>query len=245
MRNGKSLTGLFTLFTMFTVAACTAPAADEPTGDPASDEAEVVTARNRCSAAAYNAAFARYKTAVDNAKARSRGDICDDGKMLHDIANDLGAAVASCGEFQNIIATSRWAQPVRDALAGNLALPVLTGKLKMTFEGAKDALPGHTVFGPAPGAYGNMSKLTFAENGRATHSSLEVTDEGEAIWTDTPATWSLERRNVISITVEGKTTDYTVETEDGGDFYEHLPSFHLKPGGDDEGFRSMPSECEA
>lgn len=237
----SKLVGVFGLLSLvISAAACTAEAGSEPTDDPESDEAAVVAARQQCSRDAYDKAFAHYKSAVDHAKARARGDVCGDGTMLSEIATDLGSAVSTCGQFQSIIATSRWAQPVRDALKGNLALPTLTGKLNAKdMTGLKEALPGNTVFGPAPGVYGNMSKITFAANGDATLSRLEVSDDGNARWSDAPAKWSVKRANVISITSGGKTTELTITSEPGG------VDYHLKPATGDEDFRSMPSECEA
>lgn len=237
----RKLVGTFGLLSLvFAAAACTAAPADGPSDDPESDEAAVVAARQQCSPAAYNQAFAHYKGAVDHAKARARGDVCGDGTMLSEIASDLGKAVSTCGQFESIIATSKWAQPVRDALKGNLALPTLTGKLKAKdLSGLKEALPGNTVFGPAPGVFGNMSKITFAADGKATVSRLSVSDEGEARWSDAPATWSLKAANVIAITSEGRTTELTITAEPGA------VEYRLKPKSGDEDFWSMPSECEA
>lgn len=232
------LFGLLSL--VVSAAACSAETADSTADDPESDEAAVVAARQQCSRDAYNQAFAHYKAAVEHAKARARGDVCGDGTMLGEIASDLGKSVSTCGQFESIIATSKWAQPVRDALKGNLALPALTGKLKARdLAGLKDALPGNTVFGPAPGVYGNMSKITFAARGEATFSRLEVSDDGMPRWSDAPAKWSVKGTNVISITSGGKTTEFTISAEPDG------VEFHLKPKSGDEDFRSMPSECEA
>ena len=237
----RPLVGTFGLLSLvFAAAACTAAPADAPSDDPESDEAAVVAARQQCSPAAYNQAFAHYKAAVDHAKARARGEVCGDGTMLSEIASDLGKAVSTCGQFESIVATSKWAQPVRDALKGNLALPTLTGKLKAKdLSGLKEALPGSTVFGPAPGVFGNMSKITFAADGKATVSRLHVSDEGEARWSDTPATWSLKAANVIAITSDGATTELTITAEPG------TVEYRLRPKSGDEDFWSMPSECEA
>lgn len=240
MMRRQLLSAFGLLSVVLSAAACTAESADAPADDPESDEAAVVTARQQCSRAAYDQAFAHYKAAVDHAKARARGDVCGDGTMLSEIASDLGKSVAACGQFESIIATSKWAQPVRDALKGNLALPTVTGKLKAKdLTGLKDALPGTTVFGPAPGVYGNMSKITFAANGEATLSRLSVSDDGNARWTDAPAKWSLKSAKVLSITSGGRTTELTIEAEPGGIDY------HFVPKTGDEDFRSMPSECEA
>lgn len=247
--------GLLSLGLAIATAACAAPTESEPPDELRNDA--LVSEKGTCSRESYDKAFLRYKAAVDHAKARARGDVCGDGTMLHDIANDLGAAVATCGEFQTIIATSKWAAPARDALKGNLGLAVVDGRLrvkdaagKVVFAGLKDALPGVTVFGPAPGVYGNVSKITFGANGAAKISRLDVSDDGATTWKDVAATYSIGavRGSSIAITIVegGKSTVYELGEESYGlDAYETLPEFILKPisGGDD--FRSMPSECEA
>lgn len=235
----RRIPSLFALLSAAASAvACAAPTS-EPTSDPETIEPEVVSAQKACSRDAYDRAFDRYKAAVDHAKARSRGAICEEGTTLYEIAADLGAAVSTCGKFESIIATSQWAAPVRDALAGNLALPLVTGKIAgKDLAGLEGALPGTTVFGPAPGVFGNMSKLSFAEGGEATLSRLEVSDEGEAHWSDAPARWSLDG-GVLKIETEGKSIDYRIEREG------ELPELHLVPSAGEEDFRTMPSECEA
>lgn len=251
----KSVLSVLALIASSTVA-CTASTESPSSGDAVGgDEPEVVAAQTQCSKASYDKAFNSYKAAVDHAKARARGDVCGDGMMLHDIANDLGEAVATCGQFQNIIATSKWAAPVRDALKGNLGLAVLDGRLKVkdgtgkvVFQGLSAALPGVTVFGPAPGVYGNMSKITFAEGGKATLSRLDVSEDGTPSWKDSPATYTVSGAEItIAEDIEGKqSTTYVISPESYGEnVYPNLPAFLLKPkaGGDD--FRSMPSECEA
>lgn len=232
--------------------ACAAPTdAADGEADPAASEDAVVTAKTKCSQAAYDKALGHYKKAVDNAKVRSR-DRCADGAMLSDIASELSKSVSTCGDFKNVIATSRWAQPVRDALKGNLALASVDGRLtirdasgKVTLAGLDKALPGTTVFGPAPGVYGNMSKITFAANGAATVSNLELPDDGAPRWNDTPARYkvgALGADRTIEITIEsgGRSTVYKASAEAGSAFDILLTP---KAGGDE--FRSMPSECEA
>src|SRR5205085_885288 len=82
--------------------------------DPSMDAAEVNAAKASCSTDAYNQAFAKYKAAVDGAKLRARGEVCDDGTPLYEIAGNLQAATAKCGKFESIIATSQWAAPARE-----------------------------------------------------------------------------------------------------------------------------------
>jgi hypothetical protein len=230
---------LLPLLSLFVaVAGCAASSSEETGGDdPASADSAVNAAQKACSASAYDAAFAKYKSAVEHAKARNRGAVCDDGTTLWEISGELRAATTSCGKFQSIIETSQWAQPVRDALKGNIALAMLTGKVDGELKGLNAALPGTTIFGPAPGVYGNMSKLSFKPNGAATLSRLHVSDEGQATWTDIPAKWSISAPKKLSIEAEGKTTVYDVKIEDG--------ELHFVPTTAGDDFRSMPSECEA
>jgi hypothetical protein len=246
MRTAVSVIGLVGVLAGFTMA-CSAPTeASSPSDDQSGvDEPEVVSAKAQCTPDAYNKAFQGYKTAVDNAKLRNRGAVCDEGTMLYEIAGHLQAAVTTCAQFKTVVATSKYAQPVRDALKGNLALASFDGRLtirdasaKLTFAGIEASLPGTTVFGPAPGVYGNMSKITFAANGAATFSALDVSNDGVPTWKDSAARWSV-KGTVLTVIIGGKATVYKLGVDSSG--FEIL----LKPrsGGDD--FRSMPSECEA
>jgi hypothetical protein len=231
-----------------TTAACAASSV--PAEDDAAADDAALTAKTKCSQPAYDAAFAHYKSAVEHSKARLRGAVCDDGTMLSDIAADLGAAVASCGQFKTVLAQSKWAAPARDALAGNLALPALDGRLDAdSLAGLGESLPGTTVYGPAPGVYGNMSKITFQPGGAAIASSLDVPDDGSAPrWKDAPARWSLGTAHggaiTVTITVGGEATAYTLKMERALAPYDHLPEFVLTPDAGDA-YRSLPSECEA
>jgi len=148
------------------------------------------TASASCYATAYNDGLAHYKKAVADAKARAAKQICegsDDGDdgTIYNISNESDLAVKSCAAFQKVIDTSIYAKPTRDTLAGNLVLPYLSGKLTAagSWSGLGAALVGNTVWGPAPGAYGNMSKIVFDAGGKATVSKLD-TSGNEAIWID-------------------------------------------------------------
>ena len=235
-----SLRALPLLFVALGAAACSAQTSEESSspesGDPVSDAPEMNAAKSACSTDAYNQAFSKYKAAVEGAKRRARGEVCDDGTPLYEIEANLRAATTTCGKFESIIATSQWAQPVRDALKGNLALAMLTGKLGADLKSLGDALPGATIYGPAPGVYGNMSKLTFEAGGKAKLSRLNVSDDGNATWTDAPAKWSASAGK-LRLEAEGKTIEFDVKLEDG--------DLHFVPKSGDEDFRSMPSECEA
>ena len=247
MRTVASLVGLVGVLASFAMA-CSAPTESEAAAgdETGADEAAVVQAKSACSPAAYNKAFASYKLAVDNAKLRNRGAVCDEGTTVYEIADHLDTAVTTCGQFKTVVATSKFAQPVRDALKGNLSLASFNGRLtiknaagKVTLDGLAKSLSGTTVFGPAPGVYGNMSKITFAEGGAATSSALSVSDDGVPTWRNSPARWTVSGTE-LTITIGNRVTVYAVGL-DGDSGYQLI----LKPkaGGDD--FRSMPSECEA
>lgn len=236
-------------------AACAPAPQAEPEPDLAGDEPEVVAARSECARDDYDAAFLHYKTAIDHAKERARGDACSEGTTLLDIASDLGAAVARCSRFEGIIASSRWAEPARRELRGNLALAALTGKLRanegsgrVVIEGASGALAsGVTLFGPSPGAYGNTSKLAFRAGGAATFSKLEVGDDELPTWSDVEASWSLaEARDgeiEVTLTMGRAPTRYRFTAAPRPAPYEAAPAFVLVPIEGGDALDSMPSEC--
>ena len=227
------------------VVGCAASSAPEESD--ASNDALTATASTSCSATAYNDGLAHYKKAVAAAKARAAKQICegndqgDDG-TVYNISNESDLAVKSCAALQKVIETSIYAKPIRDTLAGNLVLPYLSGKLTAagSWAGLGTALIGNTVWGPAPGAYGNMSKIVFAAGGKATVSKLD-TSGNTAIWTDSAATWSAAA-GVVTITVDGKATTYTVDlAKDHG-----VVDFVFTNASDAaDRFDSLPSECEA
>jgi hypothetical protein len=249
-----SLLGVLGLFAASTMA-CAAPTSDAASDESAAgvDEAEVVSAKQLCSSDAYAKAFSHYKAAVDGAKERLHGDVCNDNAMLYSIANELETAVSTCAQFKTVVATSKWAQPVRDALKGNIALATFDGRLtvkdargKVVLTGLGQSLPGVTVFGPAPGVYGNMSKLTFSAGGAARLSTLSVDDAGAPKWIDANGTYAVGALNAdgtvdLTVTIAGKATIYKVSPEVQGGGYELL----LKPKAGGDELRSMPSECEA
>ena len=243
--------GLFTLLGLLTLssAACSTTS-NAPGEDDATTDEPTITAQKKCTPAAYNTALVRYKAAVEHSKAYLRGDLCHDGTMISDIANDLGAAVASCGDFKNVIKTSPWAAPARTVLTGNLALPALDGRLDAaSLDGLSSSLVGITVWGPAPGAYGNTSKIAFRAGGDATLSVLGFDDQGMAVWRDAEARWSLGSARGgsldLTLSVAGIVTVYTLKAEIVDAPYQHLPSFVLTPAASGDRFTSLPSECDA
>ncbi len=213
-----------------------------PSDDAAANDANVAAASSTCTHDAYAAGLASYKKAVASAGSRLSKGVCesDDG-YLADIVASASASVASCSAFHGVIATSPWARPLRDALAGNLALPELTGKLTTSsWAGLDDALVGVTLFGPAPGVYGNMSKLELHAGGEVVVSKLVVDDAGKASWTSSKATWKVGARAVggaIAIDVAGASYLLSEDPRSPG-------IFTLQPTAGGDAFSSIPSECE-
>jgi hypothetical protein len=239
MRSTLALSALL----LSSTAACVAdPGSD---AEVSGEESAVVEARTRCSL---------YKKAVDGAMARRRGQRCEDGTSLYEITSALHASVSACGQFRTVIATSPWAKPVRDELAGNMMLPVLTDRVKLKEESGRQLVTtmdatlagGITVYGPAPGAYGNMSKLTFAADGKVVLARLDISDEGAASWRETGGTYQTTGSSV-KVTVSGEETVYEVRFEvheGGGSSVPEVVFVSGEPGAGTK-FRSLPSECEA
>jgi hypothetical protein len=233
--------------------ACAAPTAD----DAAAGDENAITDRSpvQCSSSEYAAGLALYKQAVDGAKTFLGGDVCEDGAMRWDVAESAARAVKACGQFEDVVATSPWAKPVRDALANNLALPALTGELRVrdasgrvAWTGLADVLPGKTMYGPAPGVYGNISKITFGEGGRATLAALDFETDDLPEWVETPATYrigGIQADGSIEIVIEGQSGGpveyYLYEVKPEG---RSAPTFTLEAG-EHAYFDSFPSECEA
>jgi hypothetical protein len=223
--------------------------------------AAAATASGCAAPAAYDAALAHYKSAVERAKRRLRlgNNSCDvDGTMQSEIARDLAQAVATCGAFRETIATSPWAKPVREALDDNLALPLLTGELKVrdadgrvTWRGLEEALGGKVIYGPSPGVYGPLSKVSFSEDGRAVVHTLQTDEEQEGpFYQAENAMWDVGaigadgsiRVNVTGWYGTGLQMSFDVfETEDAMEL-------RFQPVDDDATHNahwSMPDECSA
>lgn len=242
------------------VLSLVACAGSEPSQDNTASDEAAVSAAPSCGAN-YAKANEAYKQAVAIAKAH-KIDACggvdgitDEGAYLSTIAGKAAEANAACGSFANIIKTSPWAAPIREELKGNLALAVLSGDLeiqdasgKYTYKGLAAALPGVTLWGPAPGAYGNASKIEFHADGKATLSHQE--------WSETAnmPEWKSEEGTYRVGNAEGDTIMITIESPSGGtDYdlkatksYEQGPDFEMTPiEKEGETFTAYISECEA
>ncbi|MBX3226114.1 MAG: hypothetical protein KIT84_28930 [Labilithrix sp.] len=223
----------------------------EPTGG---DEAAVVGLS--CSPAAYNAGLVHYKAAVAAAKRHAIDACMEDNSDLGVIAKEAAAATATCAAFKTVIKLSPWAAPIRKELADNLVLAELTGDLTIkdasgayTYEGLEAALAkGVTLWGPAPGVYGNMSKLSLGANGEGKLHTLNIDDDGNATWSSTDVTYRVggAAGDSVPLTVSitgGISVDYDLKATRSFD----VPDFELTPIGDApaDDFTAFKSECEA
>lgn len=234
-----------TLLTVASLVGCAAETADvEPESD---SDAFTAAASSRCSSAQYRSALATYRKTVTNARRRLAGRTCEAGTTQQELVSDAGAAIEQCSSFVSVYANSPWAKPVRDALAGNLGLAMITGKLvpveggRVVYRGLGPSLPGTTFYGPAPGAYGNVSKLTFREGRAAVASSMSLDAEGTPVWTDTNVTYTVRGTSVVVTSPRG-VTEYVIEQEDL-DTGLPLPAFSLRPKAGGDAMLSLPSEC--
>lgn len=236
----------FAALTVTSLVGCGDASPQEDTESGA--DAFTAAASAGCSPSQYRSALATYRKTVTNARRRLAGRTCEAGTTQHELVSDTGVAIEQCGSFVSVYANSPWAKPVRDALAGNLGLAMLTGKLvpvedgRVVYEGLRQSLPGTSFYGPAPGAYGNVSKLTFRDGRKAVASSMSLDADGSPRWTDTDVTYVVKGSSIV-VTSPSGVTEYTIEQEDL-DTGLPLPAFSLTPKGDGERMLSVPSECE-
>lgn len=245
---------------ILSLVAC---AGSEPSSDDSASYDQAATSAAPSCGASYGKANELYKQAVAIAKTH-KVDACgglgangEEGAYLTSIAGSAAKATASCGAFANVIKSSPWAAPIREELKGNLALAVLTGDLEIknakgewTYKGLDAALPGVTLWGPAPGVYGNASKIEFGANGKATLSHHEWENENATgpTWKAEEATYKIggvagDTVLITITTAAGISTDYDLKattTYEGGPDFEMTP---IEKEGDT--FTAYISECEA
>lgn len=233
---------LLGVFGVHSIVGCAAPSEGDASTDGAETAEDAVSAQAQqsCGRANYDRAFALYKSAVDDSKRFLRGEVCEEGVTIHEIATRAVESTEVCGDFSKVIATSPWAKPLRETLKNNLALAVATGKLAK--EGLPASLPGVTFYGPAPGVLGNMSKITFGENGKGTYWWVDFDERGEIVTGEKPMTYSSSAEGDITITIDGDARKYRLVAPD-------QPTdlrFGLEPvDPSNEVYWSLPSECEA
>ncbi len=254
------LSGLLALVAAIPVAAgCSVTSQASADEDPATNDAAVSAANQHCGPGKYNEALVHYKAAVAKAK-QHKTDACmeDAGgsATVAEVASEAQKAVTACGAFQNVIKTSPWAGDLRAALSGTFIYPILTGDLDpSSSRSLSTALVGVTMFGPAPGVYGNVGRLTFEASGRGFMGILNLSDDGDVSWGRTDVRWSVEDRGgAVAIKVVAELDDATEKT------YEYLlkkdaflgaDNYRLELQNDPDApgayqmFDTFPSECEA
>lgn len=243
------------------VVGCASPAEESNEGANAAlsapiDDTNTAAAKATCTPAKYSEGLGHYKKAVAAAKLRAAKDICDGGTQ-YAILEEAQAAVAACAPFGNAFISSTYAIDVRDGLANNLSFSELVGYFsvkdaagKATWEGLADALPGSIFWGPAPGVYGNMSKIRFGVS-TVRLNVKQIDDNGVFTgWdekTDLPYTIGAidaDGAIEITITIDGKAQSYKLTPGTDAD---GKPNGHFRMIGTTDGddFDSLEDECSA
>lgn len=220
--------------------------------------------------ASYGEAFAYYKQAVDDSKDRLRYGVCEsENGFQWGIADNASRAVMTCGEFRNVIRTSPWAAPLREALAPSLTLRSLTGELLVIKDSNWQNWTGVEAFfgqglsfwARAQGAYGSAVRIDFGANGSAVWGELTYDEEtGEISWRTLPATYTITKSSgqeagprVVTVTRDGKTDKFALGVQNA-EAWKDAPIFVLEPLGTGtvlgEGatapkLYSLVSECDA
>ncbi len=231
-----SLLAFSLAFPVSTLACGGAAASDASIDDGAgSDEAEV---------ASYDIKKSEklLAEAVTLAEARKRHQVCEADAYQTTILDKLTEAV----KVRNTIwfRTSVIAKKtvLVEQMGQNLAFKEIIAGFTNTngkLAGVEAALSSDTIFfGPAPGAYGNMSKLTFKAGGKLTSSTLQISAQGNATWKSKEVRWSVNAKDNSRVIIDGK--PFKLQ-KDGADYVlfdapKYVPY---------EAFRSSPSECEA
>jgi hypothetical protein len=231
-----SLLALSLAFPMSTIACGGEAGTDTSIDDGAgSDEAEV---------ASYDIKKSEklLAEAVALAEARKRHQVCEADAYQTTILDKLTEAVKVRNTiwFRTKVIAKK--AVLVEQMGQNLAFKEIilgftntNGKLA----GVEAALASGTLFfGPAPGAYGNMSKLEFKAGGKLTSSTLEISNDGNATWKSKEGRWSVDAKDNSRVIIDGKAFKLQ---KDGAD-YVLFDSPKYVPY---EAFRSSPSECEA
>lgn len=194
----------------------------------------------------YGEALEHYKKAVAASKDRLQHGPCgsEDG-LLWSIADHASRAVMTCGAFRQVIRTSPWAAPLREALGQTLTLHSLTGELLVikdsdwqNWTSTESFFDGGLSFwARAQGAYGPGVRIDFAAGGQATwgeHTYDEVT--GEIGWREIPATYTVTRfggeasPRTVTVTREGMTEVFALGVQNAA-AWKDAPIFVLEPLG--------------
>lgn len=149
------------------VVACAADTTPESASDESDLSAERVDAEQTCSKADYAAANELYKAAVAQAKIYNSSQ-CEVAQSS--IAGLMSKSVSTCAQFSAVYTNSKWAAPVRTALAGNFIDGVLRGK---TFD---QALIGSHFELSRPGVGPAQFELDFDSASQLTYSTNSFDD---------------------------------------------------------------------
>lgn len=238
--------------------------------DPGTDTVDTAEEAVSSCGPRWGEAFDHYKHAVDASKRRLAYGPCgsEDG-MIWGIADEASRAVMTCEAFREVIHTSPWAVPLRQALARSLTLRSLTGELLVikdsdwqNWTGVEAHFAsGLTFWARAEGAYGPGVQLDFDANGAATwgeHTYDETT--GEIGWRTIPATYSITMSSgseagprMVTVTRDGITEHFALGVRNA-EAWRDAPVFVLEPLGSGEvmgegatapTLYSLVSECDA
>ena len=103
------------------------------------------------------------------------------------------------------------------------------------------------MWGPAPGAYGNMTYLQFGQNGKLVFAELVFDNNGDYYWVYSGGSFAV-RYNVditIDVTVGGSTRSYYLKKDFHTNMWNMVPVVNPVANPYFEGFVDYPSECEA
>jgi len=232
------------------LAGCTSPS-QEPAGEETGDLAEGVDELNagKACGAKYGEALEHYKFAVSLAKdPYAAGRCAEDSDIETTFEDEAATAVMLCPAFKDVIRNSKWAAPIRNALADVLTLRSLTGELLVlrnteyqNWSNVEQYFPGTKMW--AVGAWGSFwmqDELRFLANGQAEHVHfVEAEDDakggGLVVEQKTPATYTIEKidgekdNRQVTVSWGGKKESFVLIVSDTepGDFTS-APVFSLR-----------------
>lgn len=226
------------------LGGCSAGAVDSETPD--SESADIVS----CTAQSKSDAKSHYDRALDLAKKRAAKKVCESDAYQSTIEEEASLAASLCKDYEGAIKSRAAAAPIRDALKESLMLGYVTGIVRPSgaWRGLRDALPGVTLYGPAPGVFGTTFEVKFLADAKVTVRRLDTGDVPK--WIETPGTYALGAPSATSIAITVKeatgTFTLTLSTERIGT--SDARRITVTPGKTNlpAGFyATFPSECEA
>jgi len=195
----------------------------------------------------YGEAFEYYKRAVDDSKDRLRYGVCQsENGFMWAIADNASRAVMTCGAFRDVIRTSPWAAPLRQALAPSLTLRSLTGELLVIKDSPWQNWShveeffeqGVSFWARSQGAYGYSVKVDFGANGSAVWGEQTYDEStGEISWRVVSATYAITKtssqasgRRLVTVTHDGIVEKFSLGVIDA-EAWKDAPLFVLDPLG--------------